>query len=61
MSSALVLLLPTEPLRLRCDVYTFSDARGGKPGALWMARIKTNAYKARLKEALAENWEDYWE
>ncbi len=36
--------------------------KGGKGGAdLWMAKIKTYAYMARLKAAFAERWEDYWE
>jgi hypothetical protein len=36
--------------------------KGGAGGSdLWMAKIKTYAYLARLKEAFAERWEDYWE
>jgi hypothetical protein len=36
--------------------------KGGAGGSdLWMAKIKTNAYLARLKQAFAENWEEYWE
>jgi hypothetical protein len=36
--------------------------KGGTGGAdLWMAKIKTNAYLARLKTAFADRWEDYWE
>src|SRR5579872_4480507 len=31
---------------------------GGGPD-LWMAKIKTDAYLARLKEAFADRWEDY--
>jgi hypothetical protein len=35
--------------------------KGESQGKVWMAKIKTNAYMLRLKEAFAERWEDYWE
>jgi len=36
--------------------------KGGTGGHdLWMVKIKTYAYLERLKQAFAENWEDYWE
>ena len=36
--------------------------KGGTGGAdVWMVKIKTQAYQARLKQAFAERWEDYWE
>lgn len=35
--------------------------KGGSGGDLWMVKIKTHAYLARLKQAFAERWEDYWE
>ncbi|TWT39431.1 RNA ligase family protein [Blastopirellula retiformator] len=36
--------------------------KGGEGGAdLWMVKIKTYAYLQRLKQALADRWEDYWE
>jgi len=36
--------------------------KGGTGGSdLWMAKIKTNAYQERLKQAFADKWEDYWE
>jgi hypothetical protein len=36
--------------------------KGGTGGPdLWMVKIKTYAYLARLKAAFAERWEDYWE
>jgi hypothetical protein len=36
--------------------------KGGEGGAdLWMCKVKTYAYMKRLKEAFAENWEEYWE
>jgi len=36
--------------------------KGGLGGAdVWMVKIKTNAYLARLKQAFADRWEDYWE
>jgi len=36
--------------------------KGGTGGAdVWMVKIKTNAYMERLKQAMANRWEDYWE
>jgi hypothetical protein len=36
--------------------------KGGSGGAdVWMAKVKTNAYLERLRQAFGENWEDYWE
>jgi len=36
--------------------------KGGNGGDdLWMVKIKTHAYLARLKQAFADRWEDYWE
>ena len=35
--------------------------KGESDGKVWMAKIKTNAYMQRLKEAFADKWEDYWE
>jgi hypothetical protein len=35
--------------------------KGGSGENLWMVKIKTNDYMARLKEAFKERWEDYWE
>ena len=36
--------------------------KGGTGGAdVWMAKVKTNAYLERLKQAFGEKWEDYWE
>lgn len=36
--------------------------KGGKtPDDLWMAKIKTYDYMARLKQAFADRWEEYWE
>jgi hypothetical protein len=36
--------------------------KGGPGGAdIWMAKIKTNAYMERLKQAFSDRWEDYWE
>ncbi len=36
--------------------------KGGKGGPdLWMAKVKTDAYQAKLKAAFADRWEDYWE
>ncbi len=36
--------------------------KGGTGGAdVWMAKVKTNAYLERLRQAFGEKWEDYWE
>ncbi len=36
--------------------------KGGSGGAdVWMAKVKTSAYLARLRQAFGEQWEDYWE
>jgi hypothetical protein len=36
--------------------------KGGVGGPdVWMAKVKTTAYMARLKQAFADGWEDYWE
>jgi hypothetical protein len=36
--------------------------KGGSGGDdLWMAKVKTDAYRERLKQAFAERWHDYWE
>jgi hypothetical protein len=36
--------------------------KGSDGGAdVWMIKIKTDAYRERLKRAFAERWEDYWE
>lgn len=45
----------------RFDVVEGVVCKGGKPGAVWMVKIKTNAYMERLKEAFAREWERYWE
>lgn len=34
---------------------------GSNPYQLWMVKIKTNAYREKLKQAFADNWENYWE
>jgi hypothetical protein len=36
--------------------------KGGTGGDdLWMAKIKTDVYREKLKQAFAERWQDYWE
>lgn len=35
--------------------------KGGTGGDIWMAKVKTDAYLARLKQAFADDWEAYWE
>lgn len=44
------------------DVEEGVVCKGGKGGNdLWMVKIKTYAYMDKLKQAFADNWEDYWE
>ncbi|MFK7765868.1 MAG: RNA ligase family protein [Mariniblastus sp.] len=43
------------------DVAEGVVCKGGKTGAVWMVKIKTDAYMAKLKESFANKWEDYWE
>lgn len=46
----------------RYDVEEGVVCKGGKtPDKIWMAKIKTNAYMAKLKQAFQDNWEAYWE
>ena len=45
----------------RYDVAEGVVCKGGDDGGVWMAKIKTNAYMKRLKEAFADDWESYWE
>lgn len=35
--------------------------KGGEGTSLWMVKIKTAAYMDRLKQAMADRWEEYWE
>lgn len=35
--------------------------KGLDPTDPWMLKIKTDAYQARLKQALGDDWERYWE
>jgi len=36
--------------------------KGGSDAAdMWMVKIKTHEYMARLKQAFADRWEEYWE
>jgi hypothetical protein len=36
--------------------------KGGAGGSdVWMVKVKTYAYLARLKQAFADRWEEYWE
>jgi hypothetical protein len=36
--------------------------KGGAGGPdVWMVKIKTAAYLARLKQAFADRWEEFWE
>ncbi len=53
----------TEEVRKgKYDVAEGVVCKGGSGGSdLWMAKIKTDAYMERLKQAFAERWEDYWE
>jgi hypothetical protein len=33
----------------------------GRRGDLWMVKIKTDAYLARLRQAFHDDWEAHWE
>jgi len=35
--------------------------KGGKGHKLWMVKIKTDAYKARLQQVYKDKWEMFWE
>ena len=43
------------------DVVEGVVCKGESEGQVWMVKIKTNAYMKRLKDAFADNWEDFWE
>jgi hypothetical protein len=43
------------------DVAEGVVCKGGRTPDVWMAKVKTNAYLTRLKQAFADRWEDYWE
>lgn len=45
----------------RFDVTEGVVCKGGATGSVWMVKIKTNAYRRRLKESFAGDWENYWE
>ena len=53
----------TEDVRLgRFGVAEGVVCKGGEGGDdVWMVKIKTDAYKERLQQAMADRWEDYWE
>jgi hypothetical protein len=35
--------------------------KGGSGHKIWMAKIKTDAYKQKLQEVYEDRWEKYWE
>lgn len=44
------------------DVSEGVVCKGGNTSeSLWMVKIKTNAYRLRLKQAFREDWANYWE
>jgi hypothetical protein len=46
----------------RHDVAEGVVCKGGAGGAdVWMVKVKTSAYLAKLKAAFGANWEDHWE
>ncbi len=53
----------TEDVRLgKYGVNEGVVCKGGLGGDdLWMVKVKTYAYMERLKQAFADNWEQYWE
>jgi RNA ligase len=52
----------TEDVRKgKYDVVEGVVCKGGRTPDVWMAKVKTNAYLARLKRAFGSKWEEYWE
>lgn len=45
----------------RYDVDEGVVCKGGKGHKLWMRKVKTEAYKKKLKEFHGERWEEFWE
>jgi hypothetical protein len=35
--------------------------KGGATGQVWMAKVKTDAYRARLEASFGQRWQQYWE
>lgn len=50
---------------VRAGMYPVTEGvvvKGGSDGAdVWMAKVKTNAYLERLRQAFGERWADFWE
>ncbi|VTS05840.1 RNA ligase family protein [Tuwongella immobilis] len=42
-------------------VHRQRQADGRVMESLWMVKIKTDAYQARLRQAFADRWEEFWE
>jgi hypothetical protein len=53
------------PAQFRCGRFNTPEGvvcKGGHGGDdVWMLKIKSLAYMDRLKQAMADRWEDYWE
>ncbi|MFP4297774.1 MAG: RNA ligase family protein [Spirulinaceae cyanobacterium] len=45
----------------RYDVAEGVVCKGESDNQIWMVKIKTNAYMETLKQAFADDWENYWE
>jgi len=45
----------------RYDVDEGVVCKGGKGHKMWMCKIKTEAYRRRLKEFFGGEWEEFWE
>lgn len=45
----------------RYDVDEGVVCKGGHGHKLWMCKIKTNAYREKLKRLYGEGWTEYWE
>ncbi|MFY9222334.1 MAG: RNA ligase family protein [Blastocatellia bacterium] len=43
------------------DVVEGVICKGGKGDDLWMVKVKTYEYLEKLKQAFADDWENYWE
>jgi len=46
---------------VRAEIPEGVVCKGGRGHELWMAKIKTERYKAALKEMYEADWEKYWE
>ena len=50
-----------ESVRNNNDIGEGVVCKGGERHDLWMCKIKTNAYLAKLKEKFGQHWQQHWE